>query len=183
MSSCAAGAGDLSPHAAICAPFAPSPVPSSRSLLCSSRSQSLVIKDVTVIDATGRAAQPHRTVIIHGDRIVAIVSSRNAHIPGGARSVDGSGKFLIPGLWDMHVHGASDARAPWSHLLFIANGVVGVRDMSGPADAHAWRTAQMSNPDPSPTVYLGSPIVDGPNPVWPDSLIVADEAARARSGR
>ena len=102
--------------------------------------------------------------------------SKKAHIPKNATIVDGTGKFLIPGLWDMHVHGASDSRAPWSHLLFLANGVVGVRDMSGPPDAHAWRATQASNTDPSPTIYLGSPIVDGPNPAWPDSIVVADEA-------
>ena len=76
----------------------------------------------------------------------------------------------------MHVHGASDSRASWSHLLYLANGVVGVRDMSGPPDAHAWRTAQVSDKDPAPSIYLGSPIVDGPNPVWPDSIVVVDEA-------
>ena len=102
-------------------------------------SQSLVIKDVTVIDATGRAAEPHSTVVIDGDHIVAVTRSKKTHLPQNAVIVDGTGKFLIPGLWDMHVHGASDTRAPWSHLLFVANGVVGVRDMSGPPDAHAWR--------------------------------------------
>jgi imidazolonepropionase-like amidohydrolase len=146
-------------------------------LFCGSAwSQSLVIKHVTVIDATGHAAQPDRTVIVDRDRVVAVVASQKAHIPKKALIVDGAGKFLIPGLWDMHVHGASDARAPWSHLLFLANGVVGVRDMAGPSDAHAWRAVQASNPDPSPTIYLGSPIVDGPNPVWPDSIVAADEA-------
>jgi imidazolonepropionase-like amidohydrolase len=139
-------------------------------------SQSLVIKDVTVIDATGRAAAPHSTVVIDGDHIVAVSRSKKKHLPKNAVIVDGAGKFLIPGLWDMHVHGASDTRAPWSHLLFVANGVVGVRDMSGPPDAHAWRATQASNPDPSPNIYLGSPIVDGPNPAWPESIIAADEA-------
>jgi imidazolonepropionase-like amidohydrolase len=139
-------------------------------------SQSLVIKDVTVIDATGRAAQPNMTVEIEGGRIVAVRPSKKAHTPKNATIIDGMGKFLIPGLWDMHVHGASDSRAPWSHLLFVANGVAGVRDMSGPPDARAWRAAQASDPDPSPTIYLGSPIVDGPNPTWPDSIVVADEA-------
>jgi len=139
-------------------------------------SQSLVIQHVTVIDATGHAAQPDRTVIVDRDRIVAVVPSKKAHFPKNAQIVDGIGKFLIPGLWDMHVHGASDARAPWSHLLFLANGVVGVRDMAGPPDARAWRAGQASSPDPSPTIYLGSPIVDGPNPVWPDSLVAANEA-------
>jgi hypothetical protein len=116
------------------------------------------------------------TVDIEGDHIVAVSPSKKAHIPKNATIVDGTGKFLIPGLWDMHVHGASDSRAPWSHLLFVANGVVGVRDMSGPPDAHAWRATQASNIDPSPAIYLGSPIVDGPNPTWPDSIVVADEA-------
>ena len=138
--------------------------------------QSLVIKHVKVIDATGRGPEPNMTVIVDGDRIVAIGASRKTHIPRRAVIVDGTGKFLIPGLWDMHVHGASDARAPWSHLLFLANGVVGVRDMSGPPDAHAWRATNSSSEDPSPTIYLGSPIIDGPNPVWPESIVVADEA-------
>jgi imidazolonepropionase-like amidohydrolase len=120
------------------------------------------------------------TVITDRDRIVAVGPWKKTHIPNDAAVVDGTGKFLIPGLWDMHVHGASDARAPWSHLLFLANGVVGVRDMSGPPDAHAWRATQASNEDPSPTIYLGSPIVDGPNPSWPDSIVVAD-AAQARA--
>ncbi|MFZ0304188.1 MAG: amidohydrolase family protein [Terracidiphilus sp.] len=139
-------------------------------------SQSLAIKRVTVIDATGRGPQPNMTVIADGDRIVAVGPWRKTHIPRDAVVVDGIGKFLIPGLWDMHVHGASDVRAPWSHLLFLANGVVGVRDMSGPPDAHAWRATQASNEDPSPTIYLGSPIIDGPNPVWPDSIVVTGEA-------
>jgi imidazolonepropionase-like amidohydrolase len=129
-----------------------------------------------VIDATGNAAQPDRTVIVDRDRIVAVVPSNKAHIPKNANIVDGVGKFLIPGLWDMHVHGASDARAPWSHLLFLANGVVGVRDMAGPPDARAWRAGQASSPDSSPTIYLGSPIVDGSNPVWPVSIVATDEA-------
>jgi imidazolonepropionase-like amidohydrolase len=137
--------------------------------------QSLVIAHVTVIDATGRAPGPNSTVVIDYDRIVAITPAKKAHIPKGATIVDGTGKFLIPGLWDMHTHGTSDDRAPWSQLLFLANGVVGVRDMSGPPDAHAWRAAQAANPNPSPTLYLGSPIVDGPHPVWPDSIVVADE--------
>jgi imidazolonepropionase-like amidohydrolase len=140
------------------------------------RPQSLLIQHVTVIDATGRAPQPNTNVIVQGDRITSVSPRKKAHVPKNALVIDATGKFLIPGLWDMHVHGASDERASWSHLLFIANGVVGVRDMSGPPDAHAWRAAQASNPDPSPTIYLGSPIVDGPNPAWPDSIVARDEA-------
>jgi hypothetical protein len=81
-------------------------------------SQSLAIKRVTVIDATGRGPEPNMTVIADGDRIVAVGPRRRTRIPRKAVIIDGTGKFLIPGLWDMHVHGASDVRAPWSHLLF-----------------------------------------------------------------
>lgn len=139
-------------------------------------SQSLVIQRVTLIDGTGSAARPDMTVVITGNRITAVGPWKKTRFPRNAQIVDGAGKFLIPGLWDMHAHGASDARAPWSHLLFLANGVVGVRDMAGPPDAHAWRAQQLSTGEPAPSVYLGSPIVDGPKPVWPGSIVAADEA-------
>ncbi len=139
-------------------------------------SQPVVIQRVTVIDATGRPAQPDTTVVIVGGRIAKVGPWKKIKVPKNAQVVDGAGKFLIPGLWDMHVHGASDARSPWSHLLFLANGVVGVRDMSGPPDARAWRVEHPSSDPQSLCVYLGSPIVDGPNPVWPDSIVAATEA-------
>jgi imidazolonepropionase-like amidohydrolase len=72
--------------------------------------------------------------------------------------------------------GRQTSALPGAIFFFLANGVVGVRDMSGPPDANAWRAAHTSNEDPSPTIYLGSPIIDGPNPVWPDSMVVTDEA-------
>jgi imidazolonepropionase-like amidohydrolase len=139
-------------------------------------SQSLVIRRVTVIDATDHAAQPDMTVVVVGDRIAAVSPSKKTKTPANGRVVDGRGKFLIPGLWDMHAHGASDDRAPWSHLLFLVNGVVGVRDMAGPPDAHAWRIQHASSNNRSVSVYLGSPIVDGPSPVWADSIVAANEA-------
>lgn len=139
-------------------------------------SQSLVIKRVTVIDATGRRPAPDMTVVVEGDRIISVSPWKKTRVPKNATVVDGSGKFLIPGLWDMHAHGAADEHAAWTHLLFLANGVVGVRDMFGPSDANAWRATQVPNEDPLPTIYLGSPVVDGPNPRWPHSIVVTDEA-------
>ncbi|HLK66746.1 MAG TPA: amidohydrolase family protein [Bryobacteraceae bacterium] len=140
------------------------------------RAQALVIKDVTVIDATGAAPKPNRTVIVVGDRITAVEPANAARIPANARVVDGAGKFLIPGLWDMHVHGAADGRSAWTYPLFLANGVVGVREMFGPPDGRAWRVQHATSGKLSPLVLLGSPIVDGPNPQWPTSIIAADEA-------
>jgi imidazolonepropionase-like amidohydrolase len=146
-------------------------------LLCAfAWSQPLVIKRVTVIDATGKAAQPDMTVVVEGDHIAAVSPWKKAKVPKNAQVVDGAGKFLIPGLWDMHAHGASDGRAAQSYPLYLANGVVGVRDMWGPSDANAWRTQHASSDKPSPSVYLGSPIVDGPIPMSPGSIAIANEA-------
>ena len=139
---------------------------------------SLVIRCVTVIDATGKPAQPGMTVVIERDQIVAISPCTKVRAPAGSQIVDGRGKFLIPGLWDMHVHGFKDKT--WMYPLHLANGVVGVREMWGPEDASAWRMQHAKYDKPSPNVYLASPIIDGPNPTWPGSVAVAD-AAQARA--
>jgi len=98
----------------------------------------LVFTHVTVIDATGAPAKPDMTVVITGDYITAIGKTGKVHVPKGAQVVNARGKFLIPGLWDMHVHlsNAGESSLP----LLIANGVTSVRDMSGNfAEIQRWR--------------------------------------------
>src|SRR5262245_39785284 len=83
----------------------------------------LTITNVTVIDCTGMEAQPDMTVVITGDRITALGKAKEVAVPGVAQVIDGKGKFLIPGLWDMHAHWLDK-----SYLaLFTANGVTGLR--------------------------------------------------------
>ncbi|MEP7043554.1 MAG: amidohydrolase family protein [Dokdonella sp.] len=94
----------------------------------------VAITDVTVIDVEhGRSTAP-RTVLVDDGRIVSIVAPSEAHIPSNAQRVDGRGRFLIPGLVDMHVHlfNTYSHRPPndWSFPLFIANGVTAVREMN-----------------------------------------------------
>ena len=137
--------------------------------------QSFAIQRVTVIDATGKPAQPNMTVVIVGDRIAAVGPTKTTKIQKNAQIINGEGKFLIPGLWDMHVHGAADDRSAWTYPLFLANGVTGVREMFGPHDGQAWRARQMGVVRAAPDVYLGSPVVDGPNPQWPGSIIATNE--------
>ncbi|MCE5206038.1 MAG: amidohydrolase family protein [Porphyromonadaceae bacterium] len=87
----------------------------------------LAITDVTVIDATGRDPQPSMTVLLSDDKICAIQPVGRVKIPSGTRIVSGKGKYLIPGLWDMHVHiSNSQIFIP----LLIANGVTSVRQMT-----------------------------------------------------
>ena len=99
----------------------------------------LVLTHVSVIDSTANAVRPDQSVVIVNGRIAAIGPAARIKLPKDARIVDGQGKFLIPGLWDMHVHIAGlNADPAWSKQvllpLLLANGVTGVRDMGGDLD-------------------------------------------------
>ncbi len=137
----------------------------------------IYITHVVVIDTeTGREV-PDQTVIISGEKIADIRDSGITPAPMNARIVDGKGRYLIPGLWDMHVHGTRfDSTLP----LYIANGVTGVRDMWGPDDANKFRAELAAKHLIAPHLYLASPIVDGKPPIWPNSIAVetADEARK-----
>jgi imidazolonepropionase-like amidohydrolase len=136
---------------------------------------SLVFIHATVIDATGAPAQPDVTVLITGDRITGMGPSADLRFPTNAVVVDATGKFLIPGLWDMHVHGYEQDYLP----LFIANGVTGIRIMWGMPLHHEWRKEIESGSLLGPRMLIASAIVDGPKPVWPGSL-TAGNAAEGR---
>jgi ketosteroid isomerase-like protein len=129
----------------------------------------ICITHVTVIDTESGKESPDRTVVISGDRISEIKASKGVKTPSGSKVVDGTGKYLIPGLWDMHVHVWDyDSTFP----LFLANGVTGVRDMFGPADANKFRAELAAKKLDAPHFYLASPIIDGHPKGWPTSIEV-----------
>jgi len=132
------------------------------------------IAHVTVIDVATGKELPDQTVVLRSDRILSIAGSDPANPPQG-RVVDTHGGFLIPGLWDMHVHIQDLEDLP----LYIANGVTGVRMMFGAKDARELR-AKLAAAPVSPEIIVGSAIVDGDPPVWPGSILVhkPDEARR-----
>ena len=131
-----------------------------------------VFTHVTLIDAAGGPTQPDMSVIVTNDRITEIGRTAEVSVPQTARVVDAAGKFIIPGLWDMHIHWYDRDYLP----LFIANGVTGVRQMWGMPQHHAWRKAIESGTLLGPRMVIASPILDGPNPVWPMSVSVTTEA-------
>ena len=77
----------------------------------------LVFTHVTVIDATGSPAQPDMTVVVTGDRITAVGKSADVRADPKAQVIDGKGKFLIPGLWDMHGHLTDAGESSFSQLV------------------------------------------------------------------
>jgi predicted amidohydrolase len=133
-------------------------LPPARSRQASS-SGALALTRVAVIDATGAPARPKMTVVIAGARIAAIGEDGKTPIPKGARVIDASGKYLIPGLWDMHVH---LAKAGENTLpLFIANGVTGVRDMGGDAAmVLKWRDEIAAGKRLGPRIKAAGPILE-----------------------
>ena len=105
----------------------------------------IAITHATVIDATGAPAQRDMTVIVANRTITGVGKSSSVAIPEGAVTIDARGKFLIPGLWDMHVHEIFGDWIPEEEkitpALFVLNGVTGVRDMGGDLEPlKKWRS-------------------------------------------
>jgi imidazolonepropionase-like amidohydrolase len=140
----------------------------------------VAITHVTVIDpARGDNAtrDADRTVIVEGNRITAVGPSAEVAVPAGATVLDGAGKFLLPGLWDMHVHALWEPAIDTVFPLFVANGVTGVRDMHThfPVEqVRAWQKEVEDGARVGPRFVFAGPIIDGPMPFWPGSISVAN---------
>lgn len=119
----------------------------------------LALVDVTIVDVeTGRLIGG-QTVLIEDSRISAVVAAADASVPPGMRIVDGGGRFLIPGLWDMHVH-LSDGDVT-DLQLFVAHGVTAVRDMGGAWETiQTWRDQIQTGQLVGPRVIAAGPIVE-----------------------
>ena len=103
---------------------------SAAALLSPEQSQALTIDGVSIVDVERGTVRPNMRVVVRGGRIVGIARAQPGAVPSQDPSVvDGRGKFLIPGLWDMHVH--IDTTEAWFFPLAIAAGVTSVRDMGG----------------------------------------------------
>src|SRR5688572_750109 len=128
------------------------------------REGTLAIHHVTVIDVTGGPSRPDQTVLISGNRITAVGNASEVKIPRGMPTIDATGKYLIPGLWDMHTH--VTMFGPTGLSLYLANGVTGVRDMGAErfAAAKALRDSIAAGQRAGPRMRIASPIVE--NPRW-----------------
>ena len=90
--------------------------------------QTVAVTDCTLIDPRDGVATAHSSIVITGDRITARGPAASTRIPAGTRIVRASGKFVIPGLWDMHVH-VGEIEEDW-FPLYLANGLTGLREMA-----------------------------------------------------
>lgn len=139
----------------------------------------LIFTHVTIIDTAGGPNKTDMTVFITGDRVTEIKKTSKVRRAKGTQIIDATAKFLIPGLWDMHVHWYDERYFP----LFIANGVTGMRIMWGDPDHFKQREEISKGSLIGPRMIIASPIIDGPMPVMPDSISVSNEAEARQAVR
>jgi hypothetical protein len=142
-----------------------------------SASSSLVFTHATVIDVRTGHIFRDQTIVVTGDRITAL--SPRAEIPANAEVVDATGKFVIPGFWEMHAHALwSTDQIQRMFDMFLANGVTSIRDMGSPlpvSETLSWRSRVANGSVLGPRIFAAGKLVDGPKPVWPDSVVVGSE--------
>ncbi|HEY0255045.1 MAG TPA: hypothetical protein VGC41_26140, partial [Kofleriaceae bacterium] len=141
------------------------------------------IVDVTLVPMTSDAELPHQTVVIRGDAIVAIAPA-SATLAREVKAIDGRGKWLMPGLADMHVH----TWRPEDLTMFVAAGVTTIRNMWGTPLHLAWRRQIAAGRLFGPTIITSGNLIDGKPAAWPgsfeledpgqaDSLVTTEQAA------
>jgi len=136
------------------------------------------ITHVTVVNPGSEMPQLDRTIVVSGHTITAVVPSKDFKPTTSLRLIDAQGKFVIPGLWDMHMHFRDAGR---DLKMDVANGVLGLRDMGDVAkEVFPLRDAIAQGKQTGPKIVACGPIVDGPdswsNPKFTVSVKSADEA-------
>jgi imidazolonepropionase-like amidohydrolase len=131
------------------------------------RAQNLALTHVAVFDPASGTMREDRTILVEGNRIVKVGAVRSTKVPSGYRTYALQGKYVIPGLWDMHVHLAGlSANPSWSADLLlpmlIENGILGVRDMGGDPDALArWKSEIEAGKRLGPHIVATGKMIDG----------------------
>jgi imidazolonepropionase-like amidohydrolase len=138
------------------------------------------ITHVTVVDVITGGLKPDMTIVVTGNQISQVGPSNDVAVPTNARIVEGRGKFLIPGLWDMHVHlgNATEAALP----VLVANGITGVRDMGSPSfeTLRHWRIQALKGDRIAPRIVAPGPILTmGPPYFWEMVVHNAEEGRKA----
>ena len=147
-------------------------------------SADLALAHATVVDVENGRLIADQTVLITGNRITAVGPSRSVAVPSGARVIDARGKYLIPGLWDMHAHVLFEGMDGYLALL-VANGITGIREMGNspmPLDEIRRARREIATGDRlGPRFIASGVLVDGPHSKWEDGVALADTPERGRA--
>jgi hypothetical protein len=144
-------------------------------------SDTLVIRDVAVLPMDAPRVLEHQTLVVADGRIVALASASRVRPPAHALVIDGQGKFVLPGLADMHVHLTTADELP----MYVGNGVLTVRDLNGSPETLAWRQAIATHRMIGPRLFVSGPMIAGSEIPWrnkatPRTAAEADSVVRAQ---
>jgi imidazolonepropionase-like amidohydrolase len=137
----------------------------------------LILNNVNVVDVRTGTILADQTVVLNKNHIDSVGPAKSAKTPRNAASVNCHGMYLIPGLWDMHVHLAFGEWFPRAQNislpLFVANGITGVRDMGSDLDVvQEWRNEIEAGRLVGPRILSSGPMLDGPKPRFPSSIAI-----------
>ena len=123
---------------------------------------SICIENVNVIHPENGLIE-NQTIIIQGDKIIKVTPSKELLLSAENKIINGTGKYLMPGLWDTHVHFAyMEELAPSMFDLFLGYGITSVRDTGGKIDfVKMWKNRALANPEDAPRVMIAGPLLDG----------------------
>lgn len=140
-----------------------------------------VIRHVSLIDGTGAAVRQHVTIVLSGDRIYAIQPD-SAPVEPNDQIIDGTGEYVIPGLWDMHVHLGDATSSEPALLMFLAAGVTGVRDMGSPRfeRLRTWRDEIDRGERVGPRIVAPGPLLQAGPPVDTNHVEIRDSVQARR---
>lgn len=146
------------------------------------QSPAVVIRDASVVDVGTGAVASGQSLVLTGGRITALGPVSAVTTPAGATIVDGRGAFVIPGLWDMHVHAVNPGLDRIFLPLLVAHGITGIRDMWGGWNSLDSARARIGRGEIiGPRLFGAGNLVDGVPPIWPGSLGVATPEAGRRA--
>ena len=152
-------------------------------VLAASKQGDVIIRHVTIIDVEAAKTIAEQAVVLKGEDIVAVggdaVIARNWR---AARTIEGKGRYLIPGLWDMHVHFGGGAELIEENKallpLYVANGITTIRDASGdlPDQVLRWRGEIADGSLFGPRLLTSGAKIEGIAPLWKGTIEVGSEA-------
>jgi cytosine/adenosine deaminase-related metal-dependent hydrolase len=125
--------------------------------------RAILIRNTTIIDVASGALSAPRTILIEKGRIRTVAAGGDVSASADVEIVDGTGRFLMPGLWDMHTHALERWR--WAFPLYVANGVTGIRDLATPMpldEVAQLRERVTSGALIGPRFLAAGPYLDGP---------------------
>lgn len=146
--------------------------PRSNSIASPGAESTIAFENVSVVPMDSERVLRNQTVVVKNGHIVAIDEAKSVAIPADATVIDGAGKYLLPGLADMHVH-----TDPSDFPLFLANGITTIREMNGSADHLKWRAQLASGELLGPRLFVASTLIAGEKQRYRHVLVSSPDQA------